>query len=579
MNTKPILRYAAAAATALAALACSKDDATNPEPGNPDTPGTSAPYTITATMADAPETRISATDDGSSKIELKWKAGDKIYVVNSAEAGTTSAGTLYAFTCGNVSSDGKTASFTAPDGYSGTPAYAVHRGNRSFSSFNPASINSIASSYTSSISALPNNYPLWACYDAETRQLKFKPFNAVLKLNITLPEGTAGTLSRINIGSADGSEIFYADAYDITSGEAVRTSSRMSDRINLTGYESFTGNTEKSVYLSVRPGTELSGQTLEIDLLVGSSVCTATIKGGRLEAGKCYPLTLGTAKWTARKIYEGGTGAQNDPYRITTETNLRALARAVRARQNYGNSGKYFLLTGDISGIQTSEAEPWLPIGTGESYFGGNFDGGNHTVGGTFQFSDKDGTSLGLFGRCTGGSSISNLTLAGDIAYSGARTTTVRLGGIAGYCEGTITGCTHTGALTATNAQASTIYAGGIAGDYSGTIITGCTQQNGNIRVNAGPSTYVGGIVGYMYNSSSMMHTCHNSASSIEATARYEAYAGALVGRNSGTVYSCSTFTGLTITEKGTQQDPAKAIGYGYPGKDVPQTCPDGHTN
>ena len=95
---------------------------------------------------------------------------------------------------------------------------------------------------------MPNNYPLWACYDAETRQLKFKPFNAVLKLNITLPEGAAGTLSNIRIGSADGSEIFYADAYDITSGEAVRTGSTMSARINLTGSLSFTGNTEKSVY-------------------------------------------------------------------------------------------------------------------------------------------------------------------------------------------------------------------------------------------------------------------------------------------------------------------------------------------
>lgn len=579
MNTKTILRYAAAAATALAALACSKDDATNPEPGNPDTPGTSAPYTITAIMADAPETRISATDDGSSKIELKWKSGDKIYVVNSSEKGSSSAETLYTFTFASSSSDGKTASFTAPDGYSGTPAYAVHRGNFPFSYFDPASIDSYTSNYLSSISALPDNYSLWACYDAETRQLKFKPFNAVLKLNITLPEGAAGTLSNMRIGSADGSEIFYADYYDITSGEAVRTSSTMSDRINLTGYGSFTGNTEKSVYLSVSPGTELSGQTLEIDLLVGSSVCTATIKGGRLEAGKCYPLTLGTAKWTARKIYEGGTGAQNDPYRITTETNLRALARAVKIRETY--KGKYFLLTGDISGVQTSEAEPWLPIGAGgSSYFGGNFDGGNHTVGGTFQFSDKDGTSLGLFGYCSGSSSISNLTLAGDVAYSGTRTATVSLGGIAGDCEGTITGCTHTGALTATNAQASMIYAGGIAGYYSGTIITGCTQQNGNIRVNAGSSTRVGGIVGYMYKSSSVMHTCHNSASSIEATGQYTVNAGALVGSNNGTVYSCSTFTGLTITEKGTQQNPVRAIGFGYPGQDEPQTCPnDGHTN
>ncbi|WP_195460749.1 hypothetical protein [Alistipes sp. D31t1_170403_E11] len=572
MNTKPILRCAAALA-ALAVLACSKDDTA--EPGTPDTSGSTTPFTITATMDDAPETRVSASDDGANKIELKWQRNDKIYVVNSAETGTTSAGTLYKFTAQSISTDGKTASFTAPAGYEGMPAYAAYAGTLS-SFFNPASIGIGIGAYRTSASGLPEIYPLYAAYDAETRQLKFKPLFAVLKLNVTLPEGASGVLSRLRIGSEDGSEIFYYGSYDITSGEAVRKSSSVANKIIQSGSSPFTGNTEQSVYLSVNPGTELTGKELEIDLIVGTSVYTATVKGAKLEAGKCYPLTLGTAKWTARKIYEGGTGAQNDPYRITTETNLRALARTVRTGETY--KGKYFLLTGDISGIQTSEAEPWLPIGTGESFFGGNFDGGNHTVGGTFQFSDKDGTSLGLFGYCSGGS-ISNLTLAGDVAYSGTQTATVRLGGIAGYCEGTITGCTHTGALTATNAQANTIYAGGIAGYYSGTIITGCTQQNGNILVNAGNSTRVGGIVGYMYKSSSAMHTCHNSASSIVATGQYTVNAGALVGSNNGTVYSCSTFTGLTITEKGTQQNPVRAIGYGYPGQDVTQPCPDGHTD
>ena len=392
MNTKPILRCAAALA-ALAVLACSKDDTA--EPGTPDTSGSTTPFTITATMDDAPETRVSASDDGANKIELKWQRNDKIYVVNSAETGTTSAGTLYKFTAQSISTDGKTASFTAPAGYEGMPAYAAYAGTLS-SFFNPASIGIGIGAYRTSASGLPEIYPLYAAYDAETRQLKFKPLFAVLKLNVTLPEGASGVLSRLRIGSEDGSEIFYYGSYDITSGEAVRKSSSVANKIIQSGSSPFTGNTEQSVYLSVNPGTELTGKELEIDLIVGTSVYTATVKGAKLEAGKCYPLTLGTAKWTARKIYEGGTGAQNDPYRITTETNLRALARTVRTGETY--KGKYFLLTGDISGIQTSEAEPWLPIGTGESFFGGNFDGGNHTVGGTFQFSDKDGTSLGLFG-------------------------------------------------------------------------------------------------------------------------------------------------------------------------------------
>lgn len=530
MNTKPILRCAAALA-ALAVLACSKDDTA--EPGTPDTSGSTTPFTITATMDDAPETRVSATDDGSSKIELKWKTGDKIYVVNSAETGTASAGTLYTFTAQNVSSDGKTASFTCADyPEDATPAFAIHQGQQSYgSSFNPTNVTVLPLEYSSSATSLLNSkqFPLWARYDSETQLLKFKPFNAVLKL--TLPEGVSGTLSRVRIGSTDGSEIFYDDSYDITSGEAVRKGSTMSSRIKLPGSSSFTGNTKQFVYLSVSPGTELSGQALEIGLVAGNSVYTATIRGANLEAGKCYPLTLGAAKWTARKIYESGTGAAESPFEMANETNLRALACAVRVGETY--YGKYFKLTGDISDIRTSEAEPWLPVGSDECYFGGNFDGNGHTVSGTFYLSDKAGYSLGFFGNIHY-FKLSNLTLKGNVIYNGS--------------------------------NSSAIYLGAIVGKYdSSDTITGCTRSDGTTTVNAPNATvYAGGIAGYLYRSSSEMHTCRNECDIAVTGKTNYTYVGALVGYNNGKVYSCSTFLdGLKITVNGTQQNPAKAIGLG----------------
>lgn len=529
MNTKPILRCTAALA-ALAVLACSKDDTA--EPGTPDTSGSTTPFTITATMDDASETRVTATDDGSSKIELKWKTGDKIYVVNSAEAGTTTAGTLYKFTCGNVSSDGKTAAFTCTNyPADATPAYAIHQEAVLIAYFDPTAISFSTSTCTSKLSTLLNNYPLWACNDPETRLLKFKPFNAVLKLNITLPAGASGTLSNMRIGSADGARIFRYGSYDITSGEAVPSGNTMENFINGASNSSFTENTEKSVYLPVRPGTELSGQTLEIDLLVGNSVYTATIRGAKLEAGKCYPLTLGAGKWSlVGNICEGGTGAAESPFEMANETNLRTLARAVRTGQVY--NGKYFKLTGDISGIQTSETGPWLPIGTSSSTFYGNFDGGNHSVGGTFYLSDKDGDNLGFFGCISG--NISNLTLKGDVIcnYNGSSSSGIYLGGIAGWSIGSRT-------------------------------ITGCTRSDGTITVNAPNATvYVGGIVGYQDQSSSEMHTCRNECD-ITVTGN-RVVAGALVGYNRGKVFSCSTFLGgLKITVNGTQRNPVKAIGTG----------------
>lgn len=558
---KTSFRFAAAALAALAALACSKVETADPDnTPSPDTSG-KTPFTLTAAIdTPAPASRVAMEDDGTTAIDLKWTAGDQIYVIN----GNGTSETIYTFTVANISADGKTASFTCPD-YpdDATPAYAIHQGTRSFSAFNPASIG-LNTSYalSASAAALASNFTLYAKYDPVGKRLLFKPFMAVLKLNVTLPEAVSGTLTNIRIGSGENSKIFFNnDSYNITGEQPEHTSSIMTASKQFSGSASISGGSA-TVYLQMHPGTELAGHPLDITLVAGSYAYTASVTGGALETGKCYPLTLPAARWTVGgKIYEGGAGTQDDPYLLKTATNLQALSHATRADWN---TYRYFRLENDIADIATTSSDPWLPIGTGEYSFNGHFNGNGKTIRGTFHLSDKDGTSLGLFGSAYS-SDISDLTLDGEVIYRGTATlsTPLNIGAIAGQ-SGALTNCKHIGSLTAENTATSRgLYVGGIVG-YCDKNITGCTQQGGTITGNAPQSNVTaGGICGSFDSSSTQMHTCR-SESDITVTSSSSKYIGALVGDNLGTVYSCSTFlASITITVNGEQQSPLKAIGYG----------------
>ncbi|WP_418983098.1 hypothetical protein [Alistipes sp.] len=291
---KQINRTAAAALAALTLLACSKEETANPASG---TSGPQTPYTITATFAQPHDTRISMEDDGATAIALKWKRGDYMYVVN----GSTTTETIYYFDATSISDDGKTALF-AGSGYpaGATPAFAIHQGTVRFSEFKPTCFNpSALEFFWSSASELPDRYPLWAKYDPDTGKLAFKPLAAVLKLNVTLPAGVSGTLSQITIETADRSNTFYNYAYDFTSGSAVRVDNFLAYKLTFTGSSPITEGTPATFYLLLRPGTEPKGKSFVITLTVDGAAYTATVTGGALAAGKCYPLTLPAAKWTA----------------------------------------------------------------------------------------------------------------------------------------------------------------------------------------------------------------------------------------------------------------------------------------
>lgn len=546
--------HLAAAFAALALAACSADDAETPAPDVPDTPEPTAPYTITATIADPAESRVAMQDDGTA-LRLTWKEGDKIYVVNSAEGGTSSDGKLYTFTASNVSADGKSALFTAPDNYPAgeTPAYAAYQHGTS-KLYDLLPRNQYHSAYKFSGNDLPADFFVYGRYDAASDRLVFHHLLSVLKLKITLPADVSGRITKLHLIADE--NLFYTNKYDLTAEPAGRTDSKLAPQNQYTGNVAVTPGSETTLYLPIAPGTELTGKTFRIYVQTATNLYySATVRGAGLVAGRCYPLTLPAARWSGGAFYESGTGTASDPYVVRTEAHLRALANTVRANNL---SGKYFRLAEDVA-ITSSAADPWQPIGTFGHAFGGNFDGNGKTVSGTLYLSDEGATAemhLGLFGETTG--TVSDLTVRGDVIYRGSAAQSVYVGGIVGNAGKAVTGCHHIGSLTAENAATTVVYAGGIAATAAQQI-DGCTQTGGTITVDApkAKQIYVGGIAGSL---STEMHTCRNE-SDLVITSKTD-YAGALAGDNGGKIYDCSTFPAtLTVTVGGTPQNPVKPIG------------------
>ena len=236
--------------------------------------------------------------------------------------------------------------------------------------------------------------------------------------------------------------------------------------------------------------------------------------------------------------FSGGSGAQNDPYLISTADDFAQLSANV-AENSTSLADVYFRLTNDIymndkpidpSLVDPSVAGPagyaggtgnvyeWLPIGGGATpttaSFRGYFNGCGHTIYNAFynqQTGDVPtgpagpgaGFNIGIFGNLFHTGTVCNLNTAGG--YIGAQRS---VGGIVGRNWGHLYNCHNGNFVYSANSQG----AGGVAGaswtyllpdvraertkpsidrcSNSGTIVS-------NFRNNAGnPSGAAGGIVG-----------------------------------------------------------------------------------
>lgn len=193
-----------------------------------------------------------------------------------------------------------------------------------------------------------------------------------------------------------------------------------------------------------------------------------------------------------------GSGTADDPYKIATAEELKALADTVNqggVNDDYSQRGVYYELTADID---LSDYENWTPIGDSALHaFSGHFDGNGHKISGLSIQDENDGLYLGLFGNAYY-AEIRHITLEGvDIRQVVGNTSSgMEIGAVAGHVHGSdISDCIVTGTVSvaASSVDVKT-KVGGVVGTLWGeSQLSNCIAS---VNVQADKIVEAGGIVG-----------------------------------------------------------------------------------
>ena len=243
-----------------------------------------------------------------------------------------------------------------------------------------------------------------------------------------------------------------------------------------------------------------------------------------------------------------GAGTADDPYVISAAAQLKGLADSVNSGTAY--SGSFFKLTQDINLADYA----WMPIGghcpltaseqgvpTG-LYFGGVFDGCNHTIGGINISNPAAETgAYGLFGYVNGGT-IANLNVAGSLDMGDNYTSAV--GSVVGYTTGSLynlhSSMTVSVADPTTNTASET---GGIAGVVAN--ISSSPALYVRYCSNTGDVTgrgRMGGIAGAVYCESEggvIVDQCFNTGYIKSVFSTKKIFTGGIVGYCQGYITNC----------------------------------------
>ena len=191
--------------------------------------------------------------------------------------------------------------------------------------------------------------------------------------------------------------------------------------------------------------------------------------------------------------FGGGSGTENDPYRLSTPEHLTELQVAVDGGNTF--SGKYFALTNDINleGYDNDAEDSngnFEPIGeANNNAFSGYLDGKGNSVSNVRIVQPSHYTNTGLF-ACLNGSKISNFKLE-NIEIRGGK----NAGGLSGTVENSILS-----ELSVTGEVDGYDNVGGVIG-YGDNVQL--TNIESGVHI-VGESSRNGGIVGFLENESVM---------------------------------------------------------------------------
>lgn len=266
--------------------------------------------------------------------------------------------------------------------------------------------------------------------------------------------------------------------------------------------------------------------------------------------------------------FAGGDGTPENPYKIATAEQLKAVEDNLRA---------HYKLTADIN--LGGDTNPWTPIGSGEKHaFTGTFDGDGHTISGLY-INNGDSVYAGLFGYVGSGGMIKDLTVEGEITISGS---TSCVGGIAGFVRSSrqvgisvltdsddsetgIIDCTSNVTINVTYNGPSGLSVGGIVGSCGGATISGCENYGDVSVVSAskyGIDVNIGGIVGYSY--SSPLSNCSNTGAVSAENAEYADIGGVVGDNNEHSDVSNCYNTGAVSVQNVDEAALGGVVGYNY---------------
>ena len=215
----------------------------------------------------------------------------------------------------------------------------------------------------------------------------------------------------------------------------------------------------------------------------------------------CVLFTVLSVQAEETSSFSGGAGTENDPYQISSETDLKQLDYV-----DYDESkSMYFKLMDDISLKSWNISVP----------LNGCFDGNGKTISGLTQ---------PLFGSIEKTGKLSNLTVVNVNIVDSNFT-----GSICGSNFGTISDCNVEG-----GSISGGTYVGGIcgqSGSIDGGTIINCHISNCNITGN----NYVGGICGSFESLGVNIANCTNSDGKVSG----KSYVGGICGANTKIISNC----------------------------------------
>ena len=229
---------------------------------------------------------------------------------------------------------------------------------------------------------------------------------------------------------------------------------------------------------------------------------------------------LGVFSYSAMSQFSGGTGTVNDPYQITSPSELNQIRNYLSSNFILLNDIDLTYDTQDPSGLFYNGGEGWEPISSSSNMgFGGRLNGNGYKISGVFiDRGPINQDYVGFFGNIKGGQ-VSNLTLD-DFSVMGNN----YVGGLAGISSGAIIDC----AIVNSSIDGST--SGALVGDLFEGGVLRCKVVNVDIDM-SGSFTH-GGIAGR-----SRSGAIQNSYAIV--TIGGSSTLGGIVGHNTGIVENC----------------------------------------